>query len=97
MKYQIISKKEFLKQGKELLELHKRVIKTYLVQNSLKHSKMKKFFIVYDHFIDERNIREYFFLSAPIFVRALILDRLEDVRNYFIKENQNGKKKKRKS
>ena len=46
MDYTIFSAKEMLKQDKELVELHKRCVKTYLVQRSLKDRKIKKFFIV---------------------------------------------------
>ena len=55
-----LSKKVILKANKELLELHKRCIVTYLTQRSLKHSKQKKFFVIYDMYINEKNIREYF-------------------------------------
>ena len=73
MDYTIFSAKEMLKQDKELVELHKRCVKTYLVQRSLKHRKIKKFFIVYDWYINTSNIRNFFFRPVPIFVQALLL------------------------
>jgi hypothetical protein len=39
------------KQEKDMVELHKRCVKNYLVQRSLKHGKIKKFFIVYDYYL----------------------------------------------
>ena len=49
------------KQEKDMVELHKRCVKNYLVQRSLKHGKIKKFFIVYDYYLGTENIRNYFF------------------------------------
>lgn len=96
MKYTIFSDKEMLKQNKELVELHKRCCKTYLVQRSLKHSKIKKFFVIYDWYIGPSNIRNFFFRSTEVFVRYLVLGQLDKISDY-INKNNNGKKKRHKA
>lgn len=96
MDYIIFSEKEMLKQDKELLELHKRCCKTYLVQRSLKHSKIKKFFIIYDWYINSKNVRNYFFRPISIFVQALVLNQLDQISDY-IDNNKANVKRKRKS
>lgn len=78
-----LSEKTIFKANRELLELHKRCIVTYLTQKAVKHSKQKKFFIIYDHYINEKNIRMYFHRPIKMFVYALITDRLDQIKNYF--------------
>lgn len=94
MDYTIFSDKEMLKQDKELVELHKRCVKTYLVQRSLKHSKIKKFFIVYDWYINPRNVRNFFFRPVHLFVQALLLGQLEQISDY-VNNKDNGKRRKK--
>lgn len=96
MDYTIFSDKEMLKQDKELVELHKRCCKSYLIQHSLKHSKIKKFFIVYDWYINTNNVRNFFFRSIHIFIQALLLGQLDDISDY-IDNNKNGKRKKKRT
>lgn len=93
MLYNILSEKEHLKQNNELLELHKRCITDYLIQKSLKLSKRKKFFIIYDYYINDINIREYFFRPIKLFVYALITNRLEEIRDYIPQDKPNKKRK----
>lgn len=97
MDYTIFSAKEMLKQDKELVELHKRCVKTYLVQRSLKHRKIKKFFIVYDWYINTNNIRNFFFRPVPIFVQALLLGQLDEISDYVNKDGYGKKRKKRRN
>lgn len=85
-----------LKQDKELVELHKRCCKSWLVQHSLKHSKIKKFFIVYDWYINPHNVRSFFFRPIHIFIQALLLDQLDNISDY-IDNNKNGKRKKKRT
>lgn len=94
MKYHVFTDKELLKQNKELLELHKRCCKTYLVQRSLKHSKIKKFFIVYDWYINPDNINNFFFRPITLFIQALLLGQLDQLSDY---TNKNGKKKRKRT
>lgn len=96
MDYTIFSDKEMLKQDKELVELHKRCCKSWLVQHSLKHSKIKKFFIVYDWYINPHNVRSFFFRPIHIFIQALLLEQLDDISDY-IDNNKNGKRKKKRN
>ena len=97
MDYTIFSAKEMLKQDKELVELHKRCVKTYLVQRSLKHRKIKKFFIVYDWYINTNNIRNFFFRPVSIFVQALLLGQLDEISDYVNKAGYGKKHKKRRN
>lgn len=96
MDYTIFSDKEMLKQDKELVELHKRCCKSWLVQHSLKHSKIKKFFMVYDWYINPHNVRSFFFRPIHIFIQALLLDQLDNISDY-IDNNKNGKRKKKRT
>lgn len=96
MDYTIFSDKEMLKQDKELVELHKRCCKSWLVQHSLRHSKIKKFFIVYDWYINPHNVRSFFFRPIPIFIQALLLGQLDNISDY-IDNNKNGKRKKKRT
>lgn len=96
MLYTVFSEKDTLKQNSELLELHKRCITDYLIQRSLKFSKRKKFFKIYDFYINEVNIREYFFRPIKLFVYALITNRLSEIRDYIPMEKPKKKTKRRK-
>lgn len=96
MAYTIFSDKEMLKQDKELVELHKRCCKSYLIQHSLKHSKIKKFFIVYDWYINTDNVRNFFFRPINLFIQALLLGQLDEISDY-INPNKNEKRKKKRT
>lgn len=93
MFYLDLLEKEKIKSDKELVELHKRCITNYLVQRSMKLRKRKKFFIIYDFYIDENNIKEYFFRPIKLFVYALVTNRLSEIQNYIPKIYDNGKQK----
>lgn len=95
MDYRIFSDKEMEKQKKDMVELHKRCVKNYLVQRSLKHGKIKKFFIVYDYYLGTENIRNYFFRPIGMFVRFLLLGKLEEIEDY-VKADSRKKKRKHK-
>lgn len=97
MDYTIFSDKEMLKQDKELVELHKRCCKSYLIQHSLKHSKIKKFFIVYDWYINTDNVRNFFFRPINLFIQALLLGQLDDISDYIDNNTKNGKRKKKRN
>ena len=86
-----LPEKELLKINKELLELHKRVITNYLIQKSLKIKKRKKFFIIYDSYISEINIRRYFYRPIKLFVYAMITDKLKYIEDYVSYEPKNKK------
>lgn len=80
--YKVFSKKETLKSNKELVELHKRVITTYLVQRDLKLKTRKKFFRLYDLVITAGNIHQYFFLPVRILVTVIVLDQTHNINKY---------------
>lgn len=84
--YRPLPKKEIVKTNRELLELHKRVILNYLIQYyAMKLRSRKKFFSIYEHYISEKNIQEYFNRPIKIFVYALITGTLDNIRDYFKK------------
>lgn len=92
-----LPEKAILKVDKELLELHKDVLRSYLTQRNLKHKYQKKFFRLYDYYINDRNIRRYFFRPAKLFVYALITDRLSEIEDYVpIKKKKNVSRKSKK-
>lgn len=96
-----IPDKTLEKWAKEDLELHKRVIIAYLHQEGIKLRTRNKFFVLYDMYIDESNIYDFFFLPVHIFVTALVLNQLDQVRSYKQTPNPNRviikpKKRKRK-
>lgn len=77
-----LPEKAILKVDKELLELHKEVLRSYLNQRNLKYKFQKKFFKLYGYYINDKNIRRFFFRPARLFVYALITDRLDDIEDY---------------
>ena len=81
------------KANKELIDLHKRCITTYLTQRSVKYRIQKKFFILYDKYINDDNIRSYFHRPIKLFVYALTIDRLEQICQYMYPNKSKRKKK----
>lgn len=82
MKYQLFSEKDHEKWNKELLEIHKRCCKAYLIQKDLKHTYIRKFFIIYDKYISERNILNFYFRPIKYFVQAIVLNQLNKISDY---------------
>lgn len=93
--YHVFTEKEKLKQNKDLVELHKRVLKTYLVTKSCRARIRNKFFKLYDMYINEKNIISYFYTPTSAFVSALVLNQLDKVSTYIFKSNGKQRKKKR--
>ena len=92
----MLPEKVIIKANRELLDLHKRCITTYLTQRSVKYRTQKKFFKIYDKYINENNIRNFFFSPIRIFVYALVTDRLEKISNYVVVNIGSKKLKKKK-
>ena len=92
-KYHIFTEKELKKELQELVELHKRCIKSYLVSKDIKFKVRKKFDRLYDYYIDRTNILDFFFLPIAIFVQAAVKDQLEQIRPYVHKTNKVKKRK----
>lgn len=90
--YRTFTKKEKLKFNKELLELHKRAVTTYLIQRDLSFSKRKKFFVLYDLGINQTNIQAYFFLPVRVLVKVIVLDQLSNINSYLRNHGKNIRK-----
>lgn len=80
--YKVFSRKETLKSNKEIVELHKRVITTYLVQRDIKLKTRRKFFKLYDLEINASNVLQYFFLPVRILVTVIVLDQTDNINKY---------------
>jgi hypothetical protein len=91
--YTIFNDKVILKWNKELLELHKRVLTTYLISRGLRVRTRQKFFILYSLQIDEKNIQAYFYTPLKILVDAIVLDKLETVSIYKFKDGRKKRKR----
>lgn len=91
-----LPKKDLERVNKDLLELHKRVVLNYLLSRSMKLRSRKKFFIIYDYYIDYRNIHEYFFTPIKLFVTFLLRDELFRIRKYHSDNNNKKHRKKKK-
>ena len=92
-KYHIFTEKELKKELQELIELHKRCIKSYLVSKDIKFKTRKKFDKLYDYYIDRTNILDFFFLPVAIFVQAAVKNQLEQIRPYAHRQNKTKKRK----
>ena len=92
-----VSEKTIIKWNRELVELHKRVIKTYLASMGVKYSTQHKFFRLYDYFIDECNIRSYFHTPTPILVQGLVRGEVDRVSTNIFRQTKksHGKHKRR--
>lgn len=75
----MLPEKEIKKTQEELIELHKRVLTDYLIREDLSYRSRVKFFHIYDNYIDESNINQFFFCPCKIFVRALLKDKLDEI------------------
>lgn len=90
----MLPEKVITKDNKELLELHKRVILNYLIQYyGMKLRSRKKFFVIYDTYINEGNIRQYFNRPVKIFTHALITNTLSSISDYFPKYVHKSRRK----
>ena len=96
-KYTVFPEKKILKWNKELVELHKRVIKTYLASKGVAYSTQHKFFRLYDHYINEHNIKCYFFTPTPILVQGLVKGEVDRISTYIFLQakKSHGKRKSR--
>lgn len=81
------------KWNKETLDIHKKVIITYLASKGIKYSTRKKLFRLYDLYIDENNILQYYFTPIKIFIAGLVRDELDKVSTYIV--HNNGRKKRK--
>lgn len=90
--YTIFPDKIRQKWNRETLEIHKKVIITYLASKGIKYPTRKKLFRLYDMYIDETNILQYYFTPINIFIVGLVRDELDKVSTYIV---HNGRKKRK--
>lgn len=95
MVYQKLPDKVKEKWNLELLELHKRCCKTYLVQKGIRYTAQHKFFRLYDLYIRAGNIRDWFNLPIWLCVQTLVKGDFEKVFHYRIPENYVQKRRKK--
>lgn len=82
------------KWAKEDVELHKRVITTYLFSEKVRLKTRNKLFKLYDHYINEGNIYDYFYIPVHILVTALVLNELDRIMSYIQTPNPHRTNKK---
>lgn len=82
MDIQPIPKKDIKKAREELIDLHRRCLLNYLIQQDISFTGRKKFFALYDRYIYHGNILEYFHKPLKVFVYALVTDTLEDIQSF---------------
>lgn len=95
MAYIPLSPKVIEKWRKEDIELHKRVITSYLIQYGYKVTTRHKFFALYDMLITPSNILCYFHKPVRIFVKAMVLNKLDQIADIY--PDSKPKKRTRKS
>lgn len=87
-----IPKKTKEKWNVELIELHKRLVVTNLTQRGLKTTKQKKFFIIYDYYINEKNIQYFFNRPIDLFIKSLLRVELDKIANYIDRDYKKNTK-----
>ena len=97
LKYTVFPEKTILKWNKELVELHKRVITTYLASKGVNYSTRQKFFKLYDLDITENNIKCYFFIPTPILVQYIVKGQVDQVSTYTVNHSKRKRHDKRKN
>lgn len=93
MNYQGLPKRVLEKHRIELIELHKRCIKSYLVQIDLSYKNRLKFFKLYGMYLDDKNIEEYFNIPINLFTQALVKDTLHTFFRYHTPDVRKDRKK----
>lgn len=91
--YTTFPEKVLIKWNKELVELHKRVITTYLASKGVRYGTRVKFFKLYDLEINEHNIKCYFYTPTPLLVQHLVLGTVNEISTYII--HPHGRKKRK--
>lgn len=86
-----LPKKEIKKTAQDLVDLHCRVILHWLIEKDVEYQTRKKFWAIYDHYVNYKNISYYFHLPIRVFVIALLRDELD----HFSTKKSSKKRKKR--
>lgn len=72
-----LPEKEIKKTAQDLIDLHCRVILHWLIEKDVEYTTRKKFWAIYDHYVNRKNINYYFHLPIKVFVISLIKDDLD--------------------
>lgn len=92
-----ITNKTISKWNKELLELHKRVLKTEVTAMEIRYTVKAKIFKLYNYCINEKNIQEYFHTPIWLLIKGMVQGNLEKYRTITFKnKSTKPKRKKRK-
>lgn len=87
-----LPKKELKKTAQDLIDLHNRVIFHWLIEQDVEYSTRQKFFIIYDKYVNTKNIHLFFHLPVRVFVISLLRDELDR----YIPEKKTKSRKRRK-
>lgn len=68
------------KWNRELIEIHRRCITTYLGLKGVSVKYRKMFWKLYELEISEKTIRYYYIQPIQVFIRALVRDELDQIR-----------------
>ena len=79
---------------KEDIELHQRVITSYLHQIGANVTTRNKFFALYKRYVTPANILCYIHKPVRIFVIALVQDRLDEICDYILSPLEKPRKRK---
>ena len=88
--------KEWLRDQKDLLKLHRNCVKTELFYIGVSASTKLKFLKLYDLTMRPETIREYFFIKIRVFIIALVQNRLDEVKDLYPNPYDSTKPKKNK-
>lgn len=91
-----LSLKTIEKWRKEDIELHKRVLTNELMYRGVSLSVRNKFFYLYDLYITPANILNYVHKPAWVFIQALVLDKLDQICDFYSSPLDKPKKKRKK-
>ena len=67
-----LPEKELEKTSRDLRDLHERVLLHWLIERDIDYITRKKFFTIYDFYVNNDNIIYFFHLPVKVFVISLI-------------------------
>lgn len=75
------------KNDKELVRFHRELLKKFMnIETNLNPKKKRLVIKIYNDEINENNIRFYFNAKLRLFIVALVLNRLDEIKNYYKKD-----------
>lgn len=72
-----LPKKELKKTALDLIDLHQRVILHWLIEQDIEYQVRQKFWVIYHHYVNIKNIYSFFHLPVRVFVIYLLRDELD--------------------